>query len=145
MTKLIRSVLMITVMLTVWNCVEPEDPIDGLLDDLPAVVNTADVFTFNLKGNKFSFEEIYTLSMQPDSLSVLTTSLIVQNWSGNDSTEILLINSSDSTYKSLPAITGNVVYTEIDSLSIDTKLHPRKIQFDGTNFSGTILFTLVKN
>ena len=76
--------LLVTSIFVGWNCVGPEEPTDGLLDDLPAVVNTADVFTFNLKGNKYSFEEQYTLSMQPDSNSVLTTSLIVQNWSGND-------------------------------------------------------------
>ena len=35
-----------------WNCVGPEEPTDGLLEDLPSVVNTADVFTFNLRGNK---------------------------------------------------------------------------------------------
>lgn len=136
--------LLVTGILVCWNCVGPEDPLDGLLDDLPAVVNTPDVFTFNLKGNKYSFEEKYTLSMKPDSNSVLKISLIVQNWTGNDTTRIFLINVIDSTYAWFQ-ITENLIYTVTDSLSWDTKIHPRKIRFEGTNFSGTMLFTLVKN
>ena len=136
--------LLVISILVGWNCVGPEDPLDGLLEDLPAVVNTADVFTFNLKGNKYSFEEKYTLSMKPDSNSVLTTSLFVQNWTGNDTTRIFMFNANDSTYDWFQ-ITGNIIYTVTDSLSRDTKIHPRKIRFEGTNFSGTMLFTLVKN
>ncbi|MDP5957664.1 MAG: hypothetical protein QF765_02505 [Candidatus Marinimicrobia bacterium] len=135
--------LLVTSIFVGWNCVGPEEPTDGLLDDLPAVVNTADVFTFNLKGNKYSFEEQYTLSMQPDSNSVLTTSLIVQNWSGNDTSRIFMMNSSDTTYAWFQ-ITGNLAYTSTDSLSTDTRYHPSKLLFEGSNFSGTMQFSLIK-
>ena len=136
--------LMLAGIIVGWNCVEPEDPLDGLLDDLPAVVNTPDVFTFNLKGNKYSFEENYTLSMQPDSLFELTTLLIVQNWTGNDTTRIFMVNASDSSYAWFQ-ITGNMVYTAVKSLTIETQNFPKKISFKGTEFTGTMLFTLVKN
>ena len=135
--------LLVTSIFVGWNCVGPEEPTDGLLDDLPAVVNTADVFTFNLKGNKYSFEEQYTLSMQPDSNSVLTTSLIVQNWSGSDTSRIFMLNANDTTYSWLQ-ITGNIVDTAVDSLPSDANYHPRKIFFTGTNFSGTMQFSLIK-
>ncbi len=135
--------LLVACMMIYWNCVGPEDPIDGLLDDLPAVVNTADAFTFNLKGNKFSFEEEYTLSMKPNSNSVLTTSLIVTNWTGNDTTRIFMMNSDDTTYAWFQ-IAGNLTYTSTDSLSTDTRYHPSKLLFEGSNFSGTMQFSLFK-
>ncbi len=136
--------LLVTSIFVCWNCVGPEEPLDGLLDDLPAVVNTPNAFTFNLKGNQYSFEENYTLSMQLDTLSVLTTSLIVQNWVGNDTTRIFMINASDSTYFWLQ-ITGNLIYTAVESLSVETQNFPKKILFEGTDFTGTLLFTLAKD
>ncbi|HIN19602.1 MAG TPA: hypothetical protein EYM76_01860 [Candidatus Marinimicrobia bacterium] len=135
--------LMVACMLIFWNCVGPEDPIDGLLDDLPAVVNTVDAFTFNLKGNNYSFEEEYTLSMKPDSNSVLTTSLIVTNWSGNDTSRIFMMNSGDTTY-SWFQITGNLTYSSIDSLTADAKYYPTKLLFEGIGFSGIMQFSLLK-
>ncbi|HDY75224.1 MAG TPA: hypothetical protein ENH49_01740 [Candidatus Marinimicrobia bacterium] len=144
MKKVIGNLLLVTGIIVGWNCVGPEDPLDGLLEDLPAVVNTSDAFTFNLKGNKYSFEEKYTLSMQPDSLSVLTTALIVQNWAGKDTTRIFFINASDSTYAWF-RITGNLVYTAIESLNVEIQDFPKKILFKGTNFTGTMLYTLVKD
>ena len=144
MKKVIGNLLLVTGIIVGWNCVGPEDPLDGLLEDLPAVVNTPEVFTFNLKGNKYSFEEKYTLSMKPDSNSILTTSLIVQNWSGKDTTKIFFINAGDTTYSWI-RITGNLIITAIDSLSNDTRFHPRKIRLKGTNFTGTMLYTLVKD
>ena len=140
----IGCLLLITGLLVGWNCVGPEEPEDGLIEDIPALVNTTEVFTFNLKGNNYSFEEKYTLSMKPDSSTVLTTSLIVTNWSGSDTSRIFMINASDTTYAWFQ-ITGNLTYTATDSLSNDTKFHPSKIQFEGTDFSGTMLFSLIKD
>ncbi|MFQ6678695.1 MAG: hypothetical protein ACE5D0_10325 [Fidelibacterota bacterium] len=136
--------LLVTGIFVIWNCVGPEDPIDGLLEDMPAVVNTPNAFTFNLKGNKYSFEETYTLSMQTDTLTVLTTSLIVQNWVGKDTTRIFMIDEGDTTY-SWFQITGNMIYTAVDSLSVEPHNLPKKILFEGTNFTGTLLFTLAKD
>tara|TARA_B100001971_G_scaffold142228_1_gene131404 strand:+ start:218 stop:646 length:429 start_codon:yes stop_codon:yes gene_type:complete len=139
-----KFLLLIAGILVGWNCVGPEDPVDGLLEDLPSVVNTADVFTFNLKGNKYSFEEQYTLSMQPDSNSVITTSLIVTGWSGNDTTRIFYKNAGDTTYAWFQ-ITGNLTYTATDSLPNDTKYHPSKLLFEGTDFSGTMQYSMIKD
>lgn len=136
--------LAIAGILVGWNCVGPEDPTDGLLEDLPSVVNTTDVFTFTLKGNKFSFDESYDLAMKPDSNSVISTSLIVSGWSGNDTSKIFFINSSDTTYAWLQ-ILGNMTYTSVDSLTTDTKAHPAKLLFTGTELTGTIQFSLIKD
>lgn len=144
MMKVIGNVLLLAGMLIVWNCVGPEDPVDGLLEDLPSVVNTADVFTFNLKGNNYSFEEKYRLTMNPDSNSVLTTSLIVTGWSGNDTTRIFYKNAGDTTYAWIQ-INGNLTYTATDSLTNDSKYHPSKLLLEGTDFTGTMQFSIIKD
>lgn len=144
MMKVIGNVLLLAGMLIVWNCVGPEDPVDGLLEDLPSVVNTADVFTFNLKGNNYSFEEKYSLTMNPDSNSVLTTSLIVTGWSGNDTTRIFYKNAGDTTYAWIQ-INGNLTYTATDSLTNDSKYHPSKLLLEGTDFTGTMQFSIIKD
>jgi hypothetical protein len=82
--------------------------------------------------------------MKPDSNTVLTTSLIVTNWSGSDTSRIFMINASDTTYAWFQ-ITGNLTYTATDSLSNDTKFHPSNIQIEGINFSGTMQFSLFKD
>lgn len=130
-------------MLISLNCVAPEEPTDGLLENLPAIVNTADAFTFSLKGNQYSFEETYTLVMNPDSNSVLNTSLIVTGWSGRDTSKIFLINESDSSY-AWYQITGNMIYTRIDELSADEWNHPKKLLFTGNELTGIIQFSMIK-
>jgi len=144
MKKLIGNLLLLTGILVYWNCVGPEEPLDGLIEDMAAVVNTANAFTFNLKGNKYTFDENYTLSMQADTNSVLTTSLIVQNWTGRDTTRIFMIDEGDTTY-SWFQITGNMIYTAVDSLKDGMQNIPKKILFEGINFTGTLLFTLAKD
>ena len=144
MMKVIGNVLLLAGMLIVWNCVGPEDPVDGLLEDLPSVVNTTDVFTFNLKGNNYSFEEKYRLTMNPDSNSVLTTQLIVTGWSGNDTTRIFYKNAGDTTYAWIQ-INGNLTYTATDSLTNDSKYHPSKLLLEGTDFTGTMQFSIIKD
>jgi len=144
MNKWIGILLISVIVFIHWNCVGPEEPLDGLLEDLPAIVNTAEVFTFSLKGNRFTTEETYSLSMKPDSNSVLTTSLIVQNWSGNDTTRIWMINEGDTTYQWFQ-ITGNMIYTAIDSLTSDPTFIPKKIRFETTKFSGVLQYSLIKD
>ena len=78
-----------------YNCVGPPEPDDGLIDNLPFVINTAEVFTFALRGNAYDDEESYDLSFALDSNAVLATTLIVNEYSGSDSTSIYVNNSAD--------------------------------------------------
>ena len=69
-----------------YNCIGPPEPDDGLIDNLPFVINTAEVFTFALRGNSYDVDESYDLSFALDSNAVLSTTLIVNEYSGSDST-----------------------------------------------------------
>jgi hypothetical protein len=127
-----------------YNCVGPPDPDDGLIDNLPFVINTAEVFTFALRGNAYDGEESYDLSFALDSNAVLSTTLVVNEYSGSDSTSIYVNNSADSTLLWY-LILGNIVYTRNDTMGGNGLGYPGKINVVGTNFNGVVDFQIVKN
>ena len=127
-----------------YNCVGPPEPDDGLIENLPFVINTAEVFTFALRGNSYDVEESYDLSFALDSNAVLSTTLIVNEFSGSDTTSIYVNNSADSTLLWY-LILGNMVYTRNDAMDGDALGYPGKINVVGTNFNGVMDFQIIKN
>ena len=127
-----------------YNCVGPPEPDDGLIENLPFVINTADVFTFALRGNSYDGEESYDLSFALDSNAVLSTTLIVNEFSGSDTTSIYVNNSADSTLLWY-LILGNMVYTRSDAMGGNELGYPGKINVVGTNFNGVVDFQIIKN
>jgi len=137
-----HSWFLVTISL-LYNCVGPPDPDDGLIDNLPFVINTAEVFTFALRGNSYDVDESYDLSFALDSNAVLSTTLVVNEYSGSDSTLIYLNNSADSTLLGY-LILGNIVYTRSDTMSGNELGYPGKINVVGTNFNGVVDFQIIK-
>ena len=137
-----HSYILVTISL-LYNCVGPPDPDDGLIDNLPFVINTAEVFTFALRGNSYDVDESYDLSFALDSNAVLSTTLVVNEYSGSDSTLIYLNNSADSTLLGY-LILGNMVYTQSDTMSGNELGYPGKINVVGTNFNGVVDFQIIK-
>ena len=110
---------------------------------MPSIINTSDAFSFSLRGDKYDFNESYDLSFILDSNSVLSTTLIINEFSGNDTTSIFLKNSLDSTlYWYL--VLGNSVYSRIDTMSGDPFSYPEKINVVGTQFNGVVDFQIIK-
>ena len=137
-----HSCILVTISL-LYNCVGPPDPDDGLIDNLPFVINTAEVFTFALRGNSYDVDESYDLSFALDSNAVLSTTLVVNEYSASDSTLIYLNNSADSTLLGY-LILGNIVYTRSDTMSGNELGYPGKINVVGTNFNGVVDFQIIK-
>ena len=131
------------IFLLIYGCVGPPEPDDGLIDNLPSIINTSDAFSFSLRGDKYDFNESYDLSFILDSNSILSTTLIINEFSGNDTTSIFLKNSLDSTlYWYL--VLGNSVYTRSDTMSGDPLSYPEKINVVGTQFNGVVDFQIIK-
>ncbi len=126
-----------------YNCVGPPEPDDGLIDNLPFVINTAEVFTFALRSNSYDVDESYDLSFALDSNAVLSTTLVVNEYSASDSTLIYLNNSADSTLLGY-LIQGNMVYTRSDTMGGNELGYPGKINVVGTNFNGVVDFQIIK-
>ncbi|SVD45802.1 uncharacterized protein METZ01_LOCUS398656 [marine metagenome] len=110
---------------------------------MPSIINTSDVFSFSLRGDKYDFNESYDLSFLLDSNSVLSTTLIINEFSGNDTTSIFVNNSLDSTlYWYL--VLGNSVYTRTDTMSGNPLSYPEKINAVGMQFNGVVHFQIIK-
>ena len=137
-----HSCIFVTISL-LYHCVGPPDPDDGLIDNLPFVINTAEVFTFALRGNSYDVDESYDLSFALDSNAVLSTTLVVNEYSASDSTLIYLNNSADSTLLGY-LIQGNMVYTRSDTMGGNELGYPGKINVVGTNFNGVVDFQIIK-
>ena len=139
-----KHTYILVVVSLLYNCVGPPEPDDGLIENLPFVINTAEAFTFALRGNSYDVEESYDLSFALDSNAVLSTTLIVNEYSGSDTTSIYVNNSADSTLLWY-LILGNMVYTRSDAMGVNELGYPEKINVVGTNFNGVVDFQIIKN
>ena len=135
--------VLIFIFFFILACVGPPEPIDGLIEDVPAVVITEDVFSFSLKGNRFTFDERYALALKLDSTSVLSTTLTVTDFIGTDTVFVTVKNSADSVLNYWE-VTSDWVEVRVDSLSTDTRLYPKKVFFRGQDFKGILQYVLVK-
>ena len=43
------------------SCVGPPDPDHGLVENLPAIINTNTAFTFDLRGDNYTLDELFRL------------------------------------------------------------------------------------
>ncbi len=136
-----RMTFLIMLSLTV-ACVGPAEPEDGLVEDLPFVVNTASIFSFILKGDKYSFEETYDLTLSTDSSDVITTTVSITEWSGTDTVWATIYTVSDSVVTPY-TFTGNTVLVTTQAVTDSTQ--PKKAIIKGNKFKGVLEFVMAKN
>jgi len=140
----IGNLLCIAGFLVGWNCVGPPDPEHGLVENFPVVINTANIFSFILRGEDYSFEEDYALNLVVDTTDKVLTTFVVSDFVGNDTTVIRINQDSSMVWKIYSFWSNKEV---IEETVIDTvfSLPPDSIFFTGTNFTGTMQFSLIKN
>jgi hypothetical protein len=123
-------------------CVEPAEPEDGLVEDMPFVVNSASIFSFILKGNKYSFEESYALSLSTDSSDVITTTVSITEWSGTDTVWATIYTASDTVVTPYTFF-GNT--SLVTSQTVTDSTIPKKAILKGNKFKGVLEFVMAKN
>ena len=79
-------------------CVEPPDYDDGLLVNIPAIVNENDFFSLSLNAEDYTKSKSWDLAFNGVSTDTLYTSLIIKDYSGSiyDSTSLRLYNSNNA-------------------------------------------------
>lgn len=134
--------LCILFLFSIIACVGPEEYDDGLLENLPAVINTKNAFTLNLKANKYTFDEVYQLVLTyVDSVDFLSISLIITGYSGGD-TAFIELYTENNVKTFWVDVTGNGI---INPLFSAAEIMPKKLKIRGNNFTGIIDFILVKD
>ncbi|RMF07538.1 MAG: hypothetical protein D6762_07360 [Candidatus Neomarinimicrobiota bacterium] len=123
-------------------CVGPEQPIDGLIENLPAVTNTSKVFTWDLKANNYSLEESYPLELTGKVGDDLLLNVIVTDVGARlDTTRIQLFNRGD-TLLFQDFLTTNQVQTVIDTLQTGLRNLPAVFEVNAKRYTGQVHFTL---
>ncbi|NQV36758.1 MAG: hypothetical protein HQ509_01995 [Candidatus Marinimicrobia bacterium] len=131
-----KNILLISFsILLIFACVGPEDLNDGLVDNIPTVVNTNEAFTFALKADNYTFNESYSLSFSViDSSSFISTTLLITGAGNSDSLSITFYGENNV---ELWPINwgGNMVYVSRDSTAL---FNPKSVQFKGEDYTGEI-------
>jgi hypothetical protein len=126
-----------------FACVAPEEPLDGLIENLPAVVNTNRAFTLALKASEYSFEETYSLSFnaQPEDQVVLT--LVVSDVGARlDTTELIVYSGDTDSLINHFYLMTNQIQTQIYSVDSTLSNVPTRVDIKGNNYTGQIDFVL---
>ena len=130
-------------LLLIGGCVAPPDYSDGLLENVPAIVDETDYFSLSLLGDDYSEEKEWELSLTSDSTDTILTTLVLAdlNISNTYSSILFMMNDSGDTVFQ-PILLGNIVW----SSDIAVKLigSPKIISFKGDNFTGRLEYQILK-
>jgi len=124
-------------------CVEPPEYDDGLLVNIPAIVNENDFFSLSLNAEDYTKSKSWDLAFNGVSTDTLYTSLIIKDYSGsiNDSTSLRLYNSNNA---NIFDVLINSEITSIDKIPIEYIGNPDRLELSANNFNGLIDLQLIK-
>ena len=129
-------------VVVIWNlsaCVSPPGPDQGLVENLPVIINTNSAFSFLVRGDNYTFEENIDLSLNlPDGKTVAST-LIVTEFKSTDTTFIQLV---DVDGLKIYDYMVNANMTRVDQTA---SLKPKKAILQGNKFSGILEWVVTAN
>ena len=134
---------MLIILVLISSCVSPPDYTDGLLENIPAIVNETDYFSLSILGDDYTDEKEWDIELMTVDTDIILSTLVIKD---------LTINSSDSSYLFLMRESGDtiftagmfseLVWTSQDSIGLIGA--PKKVSFSGNNFSGRLEFQILK-
>ena len=137
------KIITLSIYTILYCCVEPPEYDDGLLTNIPAIVNESDYFSFSINAEDYSKSHSWDLSFNAVNTDTLYTSLVIKDYtvSLSDSTYIKLYNSNNAT---IFDILINQEATSIDDIAIEHIGNPNRLEFIANKFNGRIDLQLIK-
>ena len=137
------NLFVILICLGLASCVGPPNYTDGLIENVPAIINENDYFSLSLLGDKYSEETKWDLSLSTTDLDKILTIMIVKDLSigASDSSYLFLVDEEGDTILSA-GIFSELIFTSEDSISVIGI--PEKIILDADNFSGRLEYQIIK-
>ena len=134
---------MLIILVLISSCVSPPEYTDGLLENIPAVVNETDYFSLSIFGDDYTDEKEWDIELTTVDTDIILSTLVIKD---------LTINSSDSSYLYLMRESGDVIFTAglfselvwTSQDSIGLIGAPKKVAFSGNNFSGRLEYQILK-
>ena len=141
--QLIKQGAMTCFLLLIGGCVAPPDYSDGLLENVPAIVDETDYFSLSLLGEDYSKEKEWELSLTTDSTDTILTTLVLAdlNISQSDSSVLFMMNDSGDTVFQ-PILLGNIVWSS--DIAVNLIGSPKIISLKGDNFTGRLEYQILK-
>jgi len=135
---------MLIILVLISSCVSPPDYTDGLLENIPAIVNETDYFSLSILGDDYTDEKEWDIELTTVDTDIILSTLVIKD---------LTINSSDSSYLYLMRESGDVIFTAglfselvwTSQDSIGLIGAPKKVAFSGKKFTGRLEYQLIKN
>ena len=142
MKRLLRHAFL-AMTLFVSSCVAPPDYSDGLLENVPAIVDETDYFSLSLLGDDYSEDKEWELSLTSDSTDTILTTLVLAdlNISNTDSSILFMMNDSGDTVFQ-PILLGNIVWSS--DIAVNLIGSPKIISLKGDNFTGRLEYQILK-
>ena len=137
------NLLVISICLVLASCVGPPNYTDGLIENVPAIIDENDYFSLSLLGDKYSEETKWDLSLSTTDLDKILTTMIVKDLSigVSDSSFLFLVDEEGDTILSA-GLFSELIFTSEDSISVIGI--PEKIILDADNFSGRLEYQIIK-
>ena len=132
-----------SIFLLIGGCVAPPDHSDGLLENIPAIVDEANYFSLSLLGDDYLEEKEWELSLTSASTDTILTTLVLAdlNISNTDSSILFMMNDSgDTVFQSI--LLENIVWS--DDIAINLIGSPKIISLKGDNFTGRLEYQILK-
>ena len=137
------NLLFISICLVLASCVGPPNYTDGLIENVPAIINESDYFSLSLLGDKYSEETKWDLSLSTTDLDKILTTMIVKDLSvgASDSSYLYIVDEEGDTILSA-GLFSELIFTSEDSISVIGI--PEKIILNADNFSGRLEYQIIR-
>ena len=137
------NLLIISICLGLASCVGPPNYTDGLIENVPAIINESDYFSLSLLGDKYSEETKWDLSLSTTDLDKILTTMVVKDLSvgASDSSYLYILDEEGDTILSA-GLFSELIFTSKDSISVIGI--PEKIILNADNFSGRLEYQIIK-
>ena len=119
------------------SCVGPPEPDHGLVENLPAVINTNTAFSYSLRGDDYSIDESFNISLSLTD-GTIASILIVTDHKNSDTTIVILQGeNNEEIYKYI--VTGNMTRVNANS-----RIQPKKALIQSNSFTGIFSWTVIE-
>ena len=137
----IKLSLLISLLLP--SCVSPPDYEDGLLENIPAVINDVDYFSLSILADDYSDNLKWDLDISLLEDDIYLSTLVIKDLSisSSDSSFIYMINSNLDT-----SLTIEIFDEDILALTdtISSLVVPKSVIFSGDNLTGRVEYQILK-
>ena len=128
------------------SCVAPPEYTDGLLENIPAIIDESDYFSLSILGQDYTDDHEWELSFSSsDSNDIILQTIALKdlNLSSGSSYLYIITVSDDSLSDTLNwIINNNMIETREDS--VKNIGIPSKVIFSGDDFSGRLEYQIIK-